>query len=134
MHFIGDFTYIIKKAGLIFQHEFGCNICSIIQKIRIFLQNRLLFLKLSLTLCRIKLKPMTVFRCESEAAKYLHGSSSENDFNQQVDYTYNEKGWLRKMNTLGNPGRDLFALDLRYNTPGNSDALTAGARYNGNIS
>ncbi len=69
-----------------------------------------------------------------QVAKYLHGSSSGNDFNQQVDYTYIEKGWLRQMNMVSNLGRDLFALDLRYNTPGSSDALTAGAHYNGNIS
>jgi RHS repeat-associated protein len=69
-----------------------------------------------------------------QIAKYLHGSSSGGDFNQKVDYVYNIKGWLRTLNTVNNLGTDLFALDLRYNIPGSGDALTASARYNGNIS
>lgn len=69
-----------------------------------------------------------------QIAKYLHGDSSGNDFNQKVDYKYNIKGWLSNINTVSNLGTDLFALDLRYNTPGSADALTASARYNGNIS
>ncbi len=66
--------------------------------------------------------------------KYLHGSSSGDDFNQKIDYKYNIKGWLRTMNTVNNLGTDLFALDLRYNNPGSGDALTASALYNGDIS
>jgi RHS repeat-associated protein len=69
-----------------------------------------------------------------QIAKYLHGSSSGSDFNQKVDYKYNIKGWLRTLNTINDLGTDLFALDLRYNTPGSGDALTASARHNGKIS
>lgn len=66
--------------------------------------------------------------------KKLHGDASGNNFNQQLDYTYNIKGWLRKINNAASLGSDLFALELRYNTPGTSDALTSTACYNGNIS
>ena len=73
--------------------------------------------------------------CNSEQiAKYLYGTAGASDFNQKVDYKYNIKVWLRKINTVGNLGADLFALDLRYNNPGTSDFLTAYPRYNGNIS
>ncbi len=65
--------------------------------------------------------------------KYLHGSGAGHHFNQVADYSYNSKGWLNKINTPGNPGDNLFALDLRYNNPG-SNGLTASAMYNGNIS
>lgn len=64
--------------------------------------------------------------------KYLHGDASGNNFNQQLDYVYNVKGWLNTINTVGTLNNDLFALDLRYNNPG-SDDLTAPAVYNGNI-
>jgi hypothetical protein len=53
---------------------------------------------------------------------------------QAGGFNYNFKGWLRTLNTVSNLGTDLFALDLRYNIPGNADALTASARHNGNIS
>ncbi|WP_160137664.1 DUF6443 domain-containing protein [Chryseobacterium sp. c4a] len=49
---------------------------------------------------------------------------------QSIDYEYNIRGWLRKVNnpTSGN----LFAFELKYEKP--EDAASAPARYNGNIS
>ncbi len=67
-------------------------------------------------------------------ARYLHGDASGNNFNQQVDYTYNPKGWLRTLNTPGNLGNDLMALDLRYNSPQTGTSLGGAALFNGNIS
>jgi len=66
------------------------------------------------------------------ATKYLHGNASSKNYNQKIDYSYNIKGWLRTLNN-GNldTGNDLFALDLRYNTPSNSSIT---GLYNGNIS
>ncbi len=61
-----------------------------------------------------------------QVVKYLHGSSSGSNFNQQVDYTYNEKGWLRRQNSIADPGRDLFTQELRYSDSGSG-------YYNGNI-
>ncbi len=48
-----------------------------------------------------------------QVVKYLHGSSSGSNFNQQVDYTYNEKGWVRRQNSIADPGRALFAQELK---------------------
>ncbi len=67
-------------------------------------------------------------------ARYLHGDASGNNFNQQVDYTYNPKGWLRTLNTPANLGNDLMALDLRYNSPQTGTSLGGAALFNGNIS
>ncbi len=49
---------------------------------------------------------------------------------QTVDYSYNIRGWLTKINDVDNIGNDLFSFDIHYNDP------TAGgtALYNGNIS
>ena len=66
-------------------------------------------------------------------SRYLHGDAAGNNFNQKIDYSYNIKGWLRTINTPGNLSRDLFALDLRYNTPDNTTTMPAQARFNGNI-
>ena len=65
--------------------------------------------------------------------KYLHGNSSNQYFNQVVDYTYNVKGWLKKINNIGSLDDDLFAFELRYENPGPNN-ISAPALYNGNIS
>jgi RHS repeat-associated protein len=56
--------------------------------------------------------------------KQLHNNGS--GFLHSVNYTYNERGWLRTANASSN----LFNLDLRYNLP---DA-GGTASFNGNIS
>ncbi|MEL6676933.1 MAG: DUF6443 domain-containing protein [Bacteroidota bacterium] len=58
--------------------------------------------------------------------KKLHFKAGA-DFLQTVDYQYNIKGWLEKLNDPSSLGADLFALELDYNTGAN-------AQYNGNIS
>ncbi len=35
---------------------------------------------------------------------------------QTIDYSYNNKGWLKQMNDVNNMGNDLFSLKLNYNT------------------
>ncbi len=52
---------------------------------------------------------------------------------QRVDYTYNVRGWLRKINDPGALGDDLFAFGISYNHP-QMGASTTGPLYNGNIS
>lgn len=49
---------------------------------------------------------------------------------QNVHYTYNVHGWLKKINEPTNLGNDLFGFEINYNKP------TAGATalFNGNIS
>lgn len=51
---------------------------------------------------------------------------------QTVDYEYNIRGWLTKLNNPASLGNDLFGMELKYNTA--VDALSANAQYNGNIS
>lgn len=55
----------------------------------------------------------------------LHSENGGSTFLQDLNYSYNERGWLRASNTSGG----LLNLNLRYNAP------TSGyAQYNGNIS
>ncbi|WP_234974672.1 DUF6443 domain-containing protein [Tenacibaculum agarivorans] len=48
---------------------------------------------------------------------------------QQVDYTYNIRGWLTNINEDAVDDNDLFNFKIRYNNP-----TTGKALYNGNIS
>jgi len=58
------------------------------------------------------------------------GNTIENPL-QQVDYTYNLRGWLTQINDVDNLGDDLFAYSVNYN----QTALNGSqALYNGNIS
>ncbi len=59
---------------------------------------------------------------------------------QQVDYTYNIRGWMTQINDPNNLAGDLFGYKIRYNqveglqTPDTSDTgLKVLPRYNGNI-
>ncbi|PQJ80283.1 hypothetical protein BTO18_14330 [Polaribacter porphyrae] len=57
---------------------------------------------------------------------------------QKVDYNYNVRGWLTKINDTENIGADLFSFKLNYNQPelsliANGNNLTTKL-YNGNIS
>lgn len=81
----------------------------------------------------ITLSALTYNELGETVTRYLHGDASGNNFNQQVDYKYNPKGWLRTVNTPGTLGSDLFALDLRYNTPTYYSWLGGSGRFNGNI-
>ncbi|QQV03069.1 MULTISPECIES: DUF6443 domain-containing protein [Chryseobacterium] len=49
---------------------------------------------------------------------------------QSIDYAYNIRGTLTKVNNPANLGTDLFAYELKFHNPSNP----AFARYNGNIS
>ncbi len=68
-------------------------------------------------------------------AKNLH---SENDepFRQQVDYRYNIRGWLTRINdsnlsTVDGGPKDYFGMELGYN---DGLGLASDGQYNGNIS
>jgi len=51
---------------------------------------------------------------------------------QTVDYTYNIRGWMTKINNPNDlSGGDLFGYEIKYNNPENT-GLTTG-RFNGNI-
>ncbi|CAN5326153.1 hypothetical protein BH09BAC3_BH09BAC3_28490 [soil metagenome] len=70
--------------------------------------------------------------------KKLHSDNGGTAFKQSVDYRYNIRGWLTKINEsdvnineAGDP-RDLFGMELFYN---NQDAgITNSQLFNGNIS
>jgi len=51
---------------------------------------------------------------------------------QTVDYTYNIRGWLQKINDPVNLGIDLFGFQINYDQP--VENLQAAPLYNGNIS
>ncbi|MFZ6012453.1 MAG: DUF6443 domain-containing protein, partial [Bacteroidota bacterium] len=70
--------------------------------------------------------------------KKLH-STNGTDFKQSLDYEYNIRGWLTKMNDAqlsssdgANFGKDLFGFELLYNKI--ESALGNAGFYNGNIS
>ncbi|MBZ9731162.1 DUF6443 domain-containing protein, partial [Salegentibacter sp. JZCK2] len=48
---------------------------------------------------------------------------------QNVDYSYNVRGWLKQINNPGNLGSDLFGFKLNYNTVNHSGTPL----FNGNI-
>ncbi|NER13111.1 hypothetical protein GWK08_06650 [Leptobacterium flavescens] len=48
---------------------------------------------------------------------------------QEVNYSYNIRGWLKAINDVDNIGNDLFSFKINYNDPTSGTAL-----YNGNIS
>jgi RHS repeat-associated protein len=64
--------------------------------------------------------------------KKLHSTDDGASFKQSVDYRYNIRGWMDKIN---NPDTDepddLFSMALNYNSPSDNGGE---AQYNGNIS
>ncbi|MCJ7935354.1 MAG: hypothetical protein MUW56_17430 [Chryseobacterium sp.] len=50
---------------------------------------------------------------------------------QQIDYQYNIRGWMTRINNPSNLSGKLFGYELKYHTPANT--LFAIGRYNGNI-
>ncbi len=63
--------------------------------------------------------------------KHLHKAIT-GDFLQDIDFEYNIRGWLTKINDLENISDDLFAMQLAYND--GITGLSTTAQYNGNIS
>jgi RHS repeat-associated protein len=64
-------------------------------------------------------------------SKKLHSRNNETA-KQIVDYRYNIRGWLQKINDVETPDEaDLFKMSLNYNTPSSNGGL---AQFNGNIS
>ena len=66
--------------------------------------------------------------------KYLH-SKDGNSFVQKIDYTYNIRGWLTKINDPALTDNDVFGMQLYYNDITGLDNSTATKpQFNGNIS
>lgn len=51
---------------------------------------------------------------------------------QSIDYTYNIRGWISKINDPSNLNGKLFAYEMKYNSPANPSLSTG--KYNGTIS
>ncbi|OFX25544.1 MAG: hypothetical protein A2041_13175 [Bacteroidetes bacterium GWA2_31_9b] len=65
--------------------------------------------------------------------KYLHSKDAQS-FVQKIDYTYNIRGWLTKINDPALSENDVFGMHLYYNNLENLDNSTAPKEmYNGNI-
>ena len=62
--------------------------------------------------------------------KKVGGASASNPL-QSIDYTYNIRGWMTKVNDPDNLGNDLFGYAMKYNNPENTSLSTG--RFNGNI-
>ncbi|MFY1048439.1 DUF6443 domain-containing protein [Chryseobacterium sp. GP-SGM7] len=50
---------------------------------------------------------------------------------QTIDYSYNIRGWMTKINDPANLGSDLFGYEMKYQNPVNTSL--SPAKYNGNI-
>lgn len=51
---------------------------------------------------------------------------------QEMDYAYNIRGWMTKINDPANMGVKLFAYEIKYNNPDPTSSVTG--KFNGNIS
>ena len=65
--------------------------------------------------------------------KQLH-ETSNGYYLQNIDYTYNIRGWLTDINDPETTSDNLFALSLQYNDTTGVGSLGALPMYNGNIS
>ncbi|MCS3531013.1 RHS repeat-associated core domain-containing protein [Chryseobacterium sp. JUb7] len=50
---------------------------------------------------------------------------------QSIDYAYNIRGWMTKINDPANLGNHLFGYEMKYQNPTSTSIM--GGRYNGNI-
>ncbi|WP_157498198.1 DUF6443 domain-containing protein [Formosa sp. Hel1_33_131] len=69
-------------------------------------------------------------------SKGVGGKATASNPLQTIDYAYNIRGWLKRINTPGALGDDLFGFELNYNTPQGPTTSTwyNHPLYNGNIS
>ena len=84
---------------------------------------------------KVKMLEMEYNKLGQVTAKKLH-ETAPGDFLQNIDYKYNIRGWLTKMNDPDNQGadNDLFAMRLHYNDVITQGAQTSTAMQNGLIS
>ena len=69
-----------------------------------------------------------------QIAKKMHSEDGGSNYLQEVDYKYNIRGWLTKINDadLSN-NKDLFGMELVYNNPVTNIDPTIEENHNGNI-
>ncbi|MCA6069226.1 DUF6443 domain-containing protein [Chryseobacterium sp. RG1] len=67
----------------------------------------------------------------SQLTSKLVGGTNVGSGLQEVNYEYNIRGWMTKINDPVNLGNDLFGYEIRYTNPQYTNL--ASAKYNGNI-
>uniref|UniRef100_UPI001E299646 RHS repeat-associated core domain-containing protein n=1 Tax=Chryseobacterium sp. c4a TaxID=1573582 RepID=UPI001E299646 len=94
-------------------------------------QNRLLVHKHQVDSNPVEILTQNKYNELSQLESKKVGGISVGSSLQQVDYKYNIRGWMTKINDPVNLNGKLFGYEIKYTNPVNP--LYATARYNGNI-
>jgi RHS repeat-associated protein len=128
-----NMTYLLTKTKQ--EHYKGAEKDSIMKSFEYDHTGRLLATRLKINnQPEITLSSMRYNEVGKLITKYLHSNqtSGSRNFLQKVDYQYNIRGWLTKINDPAlTADNDLFGMQLCYN---NTDGMTGlTSLYNGNI-
>ncbi|MFC3757891.1 DUF6443 domain-containing protein [Chryseobacterium tructae] len=94
-------------------------------------QNRLLVHKHQVDSNPVEILTQNAYNELSQLESKKVGGVSLGSPLQQIDYQYNIRGWMTKINDPANLNGKLFGYEIKYTNPVNP--LYATARYNGNI-
>ncbi|MDR6546535.1 RHS repeat-associated protein [Chryseobacterium rhizosphaerae] len=94
-------------------------------------QNRLLVHKHQVDSNPVEILAQNTYNELSQLSNKKVGGTSLGSSLQSIDYAYNIRGWMTKINDPSNLNGKLFGYGIRYNNPINTPY--APARYNGNI-
>ncbi|REC60907.1 hypothetical protein DRF65_17870, partial [Chryseobacterium pennae] len=94
-------------------------------------QNRLLVHKHQVNSNPVEILTQNTYNELSQLESKKVGGVSVGTSLQQIDYKYNIRGWMTKINDPANLNGKLFGYEIKYTNPVNP--LYATARYNGNI-
>ncbi|MDN3693306.1 DUF6443 domain-containing protein [Chryseobacterium tructae] len=93
-------------------------------------QNRLLVHKHQVDSNPVEILTQNTYNEISQLASKKVGGVSVGSPLQQIDYKYNIRGWMTKINDPANLNGKLFGYELRYNNPVNTQST---GKYNGNV-
>ncbi|MDR6528982.1 RHS repeat-associated protein [Chryseobacterium rhizosphaerae] len=94
-------------------------------------QNRLLVHKHQVDSNTVEILAQNTYNELSQLSNKKVGGTSLGSSLQSIDYAYNIRGWMTKINDPANLNEKLFGYAIRYNNPVNTPY--APGRYNGNI-
>ncbi|SDQ82063.1 RHS repeat-associated core domain-containing protein [Chryseobacterium soldanellicola] len=94
-------------------------------------QNRLLVHKHQVDSNPVEILTQNTYNELSQIINKKVGGIVASDPLQSIDYAYNIRGWMTKINDPANLSGKLFGYEMRYTNP--IDSNIAPARYNGNI-
>ncbi|MBL3549461.1 DUF6443 domain-containing protein [Chryseobacterium sp. KMC2] len=94
-------------------------------------QNRLLVHKHQVDSNTVEILAQNTYNELSQLSNKKIGGTSLGSSLQSIDYAYNIRGWMTKINDPANLNGKLFGYAIRYNNPVNTPY--APGRYNGNI-